>query len=90
MTPTLFTSCNTLPPEGAGLAWGGPALAAVAPTLPTACGSLPSEGIELAWDGPALRSDAGLADETEPVGSGALARNCFRPVSSRRPASAKP
>ena len=24
--PTLFTSCNTLPPEGAGLAWGGPSL----------------------------------------------------------------
>jgi hypothetical protein len=30
MTPTLFTACNALPPEGAGLAWGGPALAAVA------------------------------------------------------------
>jgi hypothetical protein len=28
MAPTLFTSCNALPPEGAGLAWGGPALAA--------------------------------------------------------------
>ena len=26
MTPTLFTSCNSLPPEGASLAWGGPAL----------------------------------------------------------------
>jgi hypothetical protein len=25
MAPTLFTSCNSLPPEGAGLAWGGPA-----------------------------------------------------------------
>ena len=25
MTPTLFTSCNALPREGAGLAWGGPA-----------------------------------------------------------------
>ena len=24
--PTLVTSCTTLPPEGAGLAWGGPAL----------------------------------------------------------------
>ena len=23
--PTLFTSCNALPPEGAALAWGGPA-----------------------------------------------------------------
>jgi len=24
--PTLVTSCTSLPPEGAGLAWGGPAL----------------------------------------------------------------
>ena len=24
MTPTLFTSCNALPPEGAVLARGGP------------------------------------------------------------------
>ena len=33
MAPTLPTACDSLPPEGAGLAWGGPALAAVAPTL---------------------------------------------------------
>ena len=26
MTPTLFTTCNSLPSEGAVLAWGGPAL----------------------------------------------------------------
>jgi len=26
MAPTLFTSCKALPPEGAVLAWGGPAL----------------------------------------------------------------
>ena len=26
IAPTLVTSCTTLPPEGAGLAWGGPAL----------------------------------------------------------------
>ncbi len=45
--PTLPTSCGSLPPEGAGLAWGGPALAASAPTLPTSCGSLPPEGAEL-------------------------------------------
>ncbi len=25
MTPTLFTSCNALPPEGALAPWGGPA-----------------------------------------------------------------
>ncbi|MGH8846990.1 MAG: hypothetical protein ACREXQ_07095, partial [Polaromonas sp.] len=52
--PTLPTACGSLPPEGAGLAWGGPALAAIAPTLPTACGSLPPEGAGLAWGGPAL------------------------------------
>jgi len=26
MAPTLVTACTALPPEGAGLAWGGPAL----------------------------------------------------------------
>ena len=40
MAPTLITSCNALPPEGAGLAWGGPALAAMAPTLITSCNAL--------------------------------------------------
>ena len=29
MTPTLVTLCHALPPRGAGLAWGDPALAAV-------------------------------------------------------------
>ena len=33
--PTLFTSCNALPPEGAGLAWGGPARRPPASTLNT-------------------------------------------------------
>ena len=42
--PTLPTACGSLPPEGAGLAWGGPALAAEAPTLFTACPALPPEG----------------------------------------------
>ena len=43
LAPTLVTSCTALPPEGAGLAWGGPALAAVAPmpvttrTSPNGC-----------------------------------------------------
>src|SRR5660397_59395 len=37
MAPTLFTSCNALPPEGAVLAWGGPARRTSAPTLATAC-----------------------------------------------------
>ncbi len=33
--PTLVTACTSLPPEGAALALGGPALRAVAPTLLT-------------------------------------------------------
>ncbi|MES2509531.1 MAG: formate dehydrogenase accessory sulfurtransferase FdhD [Pseudomonadota bacterium] len=36
MAPTLPTACGSLPPEGAGLARGGPSLAALAPTLPNA------------------------------------------------------
>ena len=36
LAPTLATSCGSLPPEGAGLAWGGPALAAVPPVLTSA------------------------------------------------------
>jgi hypothetical protein len=56
MAPTLFTSCNALPPEGAELAWGGPALRSGAPTLFTSCNTLPPKGAELAWGGPALRS----------------------------------
>ena len=47
VAPTLPTSCGSLPPEGAGLAGGGPALRPVAPTLPTSCGSLPPEGTGL-------------------------------------------
>jgi general secretion pathway protein J len=44
MAPTLVTSCTALPPEGAVLAWGGPALADMAPTLVTSCIALPPEG----------------------------------------------
>ena len=40
LAPTLVTACTTLPPEGAGLAWGGPAPAALAPTLVTAPAAL--------------------------------------------------
>ena len=42
--PTLPASRGSLPPEGAGLAWGGPALAAVAPTLVASRTALPSRG----------------------------------------------
>ena len=44
IAPTLATSCAALPPGGAGLAWGGPALAATAPTLATSCAALPPGG----------------------------------------------
>ncbi len=37
ITPTLATACAALPPEGALLAWGGPALRRITPTLATAC-----------------------------------------------------
>ena len=43
MAPTLFTSCNALPPEGAVLAWGGPARRTLAPKLFTSCIALPPE-----------------------------------------------
>ncbi|MDB5779491.1 MAG: primosomal protein [Polaromonas sp.] len=33
MTPTLVASRTALPPEGAGLAWGGPALRPLATAL---------------------------------------------------------
>ncbi|CAN5236220.1 50S ribosomal protein L11 methyltransferase [soil metagenome] len=39
-TPTLFTSCNSLPPEGAELARGGPSLRLAVPALVMAGGSL--------------------------------------------------
>ncbi|MGH8804098.1 MAG: bifunctional [glutamate--ammonia ligase]-adenylyl-L-tyrosine phosphorylase/[glutamate--ammonia-ligase] adenylyltransferase [Polaromonas sp.] len=67
MAPTLPTACGSLPPEGAGLAWGGPALAAQDPTLPTACGSLPPEGAELARGGPSLRSIKSLRQRFDQV-----------------------
>jgi hypothetical protein len=56
MTPTLFTSRNALPPEGAVLAWGGPARRPVTPTLFTSRNALPPEGAVLAWGGPARRT----------------------------------
>ncbi len=61
MAPTLVTSCTSLPPEGAGLAWGGPALRPMTPTLVTSYTALPSEGAAApaAWQskfrGPGLK-----------------------------------
>ena len=63
VAPTLPAARGSLPPEGAGLAWGGPALRPMAPTLATACafGALPLSriaGAVLALGGPALHSVA--------------------------------
>ena len=63
MAPTLPTACDSLPPEGAGLAWGGPALAAVAPT-PLPCPLCQSDGGLLVFRNQQLRiiqaSEAGF------------------------------
>jgi diadenosine tetraphosphate (Ap4A) HIT family hydrolase len=63
MAPTLPTACGSLPPEGAGLAWGGPALAAVAST-PLPCSLCQSDGGLLVFANPQLRiiqaSEAGF------------------------------
>ncbi len=61
VAPTLVASRTALPPEGAGLAWGGPARRPVAPTLVASRafgGALPHssrKGAGLAWGGPARR-----------------------------------
>ncbi len=41
IAPTLATACAALPPEGAGLAWGGPALQPLGPTLAVATTDAP-------------------------------------------------
>ena len=56
--PTLAAARAALPPEGAGLAWGGPARHYVTPTLAAARAALPPEGAGLAWGGPARRLHA--------------------------------
>ena len=66
ITPTLPTSCGSLPPEGAAAPadWQsqirGPDLKGDAPTLPTSCGSLPPKG--------ALRLQPGEAGSAAPAG----------------------
>ena len=54
MAPTLVTACTALPPEGALLAWDGPALADKALTLVTACTVRSPEGAAAleVWRGP--------------------------------------
>ena len=47
LAPTLPTACGSLPPEGAGLARGGSAPAAMAPTLDASRAALPFEGAGL-------------------------------------------
>ena len=55
MAPTLVASRTALPPEGAGLARGGPTLRPMAPTLVASRTALPPEGAGLARGGPSLR-----------------------------------
>ncbi|WP_309679844.1 alpha/beta fold hydrolase [Polaromonas sp.] len=55
--PTLPTSCNALPPEGAGLAWGGPGLRP-ALTLGTARDALHLRDAGIALSGPVPRPAA--------------------------------
>ena len=65
MAPTLPAARGSLPPELAGLAWGGPALAAAAPTLvasPTSGVALP-----LSRDEEALRLRPGEAGSAAPA-----------------------
>ncbi|PKO41257.1 MAG: hypothetical protein CVU30_14770, partial [Betaproteobacteria bacterium HGW-Betaproteobacteria-3] len=45
--PTLVASRTALPPEGAGLAWGGPARRPSAPTLVASRTALPPKGAGL-------------------------------------------
>ena len=54
ITPTLAASQSALPPEGASLAWGGPAQSYITHTLAASQSALPPEGAGLAWGGPAL------------------------------------
>jgi multidrug efflux pump len=56
-TPTLVASRTSLPPEGAGLAWGGPALAAET-TAPAS--SFSTRGLQRFFDGVMVRYDRWL------------------------------
>ena len=53
--PTFVASRTALPPEGVGLAGGGPALRPMAPTFVASRTALPPEGASLAGGGPTLR-----------------------------------
>jgi hypothetical protein len=57
MAPTLATACAALPPAGAQLAWGGPALRSMAPTLFASRTALLPEGAACRGSKPA---NAGL------------------------------
>ena len=62
MTPTLVTVCTSLPPEGASLAAGGPALRPMSPTLNFALELLlKAQGIKVAFfDVDGVLTDGGL------------------------------
>ncbi len=63
MSPHAPPLRGSLPPEGAGLAWGGPAQRPMSPHAPPLRGSLPPEGAGLAWGGPAQRPNHGNAEQ---------------------------
>ena len=66
IAPTLSAARGSLPPEGAGLAWGGPALAAAAPTLVASRTS--GVAPPLSRDEGALRLRPGKAGSAAPAG----------------------
>jgi len=52
MTPTLVTSCTSLPPEGGFCRLGAARRRKMTPTLVTSCTSLPPEGAFVALGRP--------------------------------------
>ncbi len=57
MAPTLVAARTALPPEGAELAWGGPALRSLAPTLVAARAALPLGRADFPGGGSSENSD---------------------------------
>ena len=55
VAPTLATACASLPPEGAELAWGGPALRSPRPGSPSSDGAQPAKGTYVAGSLPTVR-----------------------------------
>ena len=68
IAPTLVASRTALPPEGAGLAWGGPTLAALSPTRVASRTALPPKGaLRLRPDEAGFAAPAGGGEGVEPT-----------------------